>query len=128
RRALARPERWSPVHVVVVDGVHALAAPDLAELLDDGRAAGVVGMVVDPEALPEVVRAEVRIAAHPDDCEFGSVATPRHADLLIAELSVGAAMSAALAMAPLEALDRHGEARAVGRVELTDLIGLGGRT
>lgn len=127
RRSAARTDQWSPMHAVFVDGAHLVPAPDLVELFDAGRTAGVVGLVLDADRLPEVARAELRFGDHADECDFGSVATPRHGDVLVAGLSVDVATSAALALAPLAAV-RQGDAGTRERVELTELLELGART
>src|SRR5690606_32761813 len=117
-----------PLHVVVVDGVDSLAAPDLTELLRHGPSVGVVGIVTDVSVVPEGIRGEIRLGRFDDECSYRSVVTPRVDNVTVAQLDVPHALDAALALAPLEAFASGGDARPLSSVYFTDLVGFGART
>jgi len=63
-----------PVHVVLIDGAHTIGVAELRDLLVDGPAAGIVGVVLDAVMVPEGAEGEL-VLGPPD---LGSTFVSRH--------------------------------------------------
>ena len=122
-----RGSQHLPLHVVVIDGVGTVSTEDLAAILRDGPSVGVIAIVADADVVPEGARAHVALAAHADETTYRSVVNALVDSIVVPGLAPQTATTAALALAPLVAV-APGAAGLLGRVRLTELLGLAGRT
>ena len=91
-----------PIHVVIVDGVDAIASSDLSEILIHGPANGVVGIVADPTVAPDGTMGTLRLGLSADEASFESRLEPMIDRVLTAEMPSHWAESGSRRLAALQ--------------------------
>ena len=112
-----------PAHAVVIDCVDRIETEELTDLLVDGAAVGVVGIVVDEIVTPEGTQAQVEFGVFADETAFVSKSQPQADEVRSFEMMANSFESAARAMAALRPAGSGHEVQGGSElIRLVDLI------